>query len=59
MNKNHQYDCELGVLVSKFSIYDRFDQNIDIGVNIRMLELSALLSLSIFECIEEINSIVS
>ena len=47
-------DSELGELISKFSIYDRFDQDIDIGVNIRMSELSALLSLSVLECIEEI-----
>ena len=47
-------DSELGELVSKFSIYDRFDQDIDIGVNIRMSELNALLSLSVLECIEEI-----
>jgi perosamine synthetase len=47
-------DNELGELVSKFSIYDRFDQTIDIGVNIRMSELSALLSLSVLECTEEI-----
>jgi len=47
-------DHELGELISKFSIYDRFDQEIDIGVNIRMSELSALLSLSVLECIEEI-----
>jgi perosamine synthetase len=47
-------DIELGELISKFSIYDRFDQDIDIGVNIRMSELSALLSLSVLECIEDI-----
>jgi dTDP-4-amino-4,6-dideoxygalactose transaminase len=47
-------DCELGELVSKFSIYDRFDQHLDIGVNIRMSELNALLSLSVLECTEEI-----
>ena len=37
-------DKEIGELVSKFSIYDRFEQELDIGVNIRMSELNALLS---------------
>ncbi len=47
-------DKEIGELVSKFSIYDRFEQELDIGVNIRMSELNALLSFSVLECVEEI-----
>lgn len=34
-------------MVQKFSIYDRFDQKLNLGVNIRMSELNALLSYSV------------
>ena len=37
----------LGELVSRFIIYDRFEQEMDIGVNLRMSELNALLSYSV------------
>ena len=40
--------------VSKFSIYDRFDQNLDVGVNNRMSEINALLSFSVLKSIDEI-----
>lgn len=40
--------------VSKFSIYDRFDQVLDIGVNNRMSELNALLSFAVLNSIDEI-----
>jgi perosamine synthetase len=36
-------DDELAAYLSKFVIYDRFDQQMDIGVNIRLSELSALM----------------
>jgi dTDP-4-amino-4,6-dideoxygalactose transaminase len=47
-------DIELGYLIDKFQIYDRFDQKEEIGVNFRVSELQALLSLSVCECSEEI-----
>jgi dTDP-4-amino-4,6-dideoxygalactose transaminase len=40
--------------VEKFSIYDRFDQQLDIGVNNRMSEINALLSFSVLQNIDEI-----
>ena len=40
-------DKELFNVVDKFAIYDRFDQVFDIGVNIRMSEISALLCYSV------------
>lgn len=40
-------DEALFELVSKFSMYDRFDQKLDVGVNIRMSELNALLAYSV------------
>ena len=40
--------------VSKFSIYDRFDQVLDIGVNNRMSEINALLSYAVVQSIDEI-----
>ena len=45
-------DDELSEIVEKFVIYDRFDQNIDIGVNFRMSEINALLSFSVLVKIE-------
>jgi perosamine synthetase len=47
-------DPELGKLIDKFQIYDRFDQKEDIGVNFRISELQALFSLSVCELSEEI-----
>jgi len=34
-------------MVDKFAIYDRFDQVLDTGINIRMSEISALLCYSV------------
>jgi len=42
-------DEELGYLLSKFQIYDRFDQKQEIGVNFRISELQALFSLCMCE----------
>lgn len=47
---------ELGVLLNKFVIYDRFDQELDVGINIRMSELNALLAYSV---IQETESIIA
>ena len=40
--------------IKKYSIYDRFDQKLDLGVNIRMSEISALLSYSVCKEIDQI-----
>ena len=40
-------NAELGEMISKFSIYDRFDQKLEIGNNIRISEVQALLSFSV------------
>ena len=45
---------ELSYYISKFMIYDRFDQKMDIGVNFRLSELSALLAYSVITEIEHI-----
>ena len=45
---------ELHQKVTKFSIYDRFDQVLDVGVNNRMSEINALLSFSVLQNIDEI-----
>ena len=37
-------DAELGEMLSKFNIYDRFDQKQEIGVNFRISEIQALFS---------------
>ena len=47
-------DEELYQKVSKFSIYDRFDQVLDVGVNNRMSEINALLSFAVLKSIDEI-----
>ena len=47
-------DEELSDLISRFIIYDRFQQQIDIGVNLRMSELNALLTYSVLICTEDI-----
>lgn len=45
-------DTELGILLDKFQIYDRFEQKEEIGVNFRISELQALFALSICELSE-------
>ena len=45
---------ELHNKIEKFSIYDRFDQVLDIGINNRMSEINALLSYSVLKNIDEI-----
>ena len=48
-------NLELGEIISKFSIYDRFDQKLEIGNNIRISEVQALLSFSV---VKEWQSII-
>ena len=48
-------DKDLAEMVSRFIIYDRFKQEIDIGVNLRMSELNALLAYGV---LLEINNII-
>jgi len=45
---------ELHQKIAKFSIYDRFDQVLDVGINNRMSEINALLSFSVLQSIDEI-----
>ena len=47
-------DNDLLEMVQKFSMYDRFDQKLDLGVNIRMSEVNALLSYCVISEIDEI-----
>ena len=47
-------DADLGDKLSRFVIYDRFDQKQDVGVNFRISELQALFSLSMSELSDEI-----
>ena len=47
-------DEELFNLVDKFAIYDRFDQVLDTGINIRMSEINALLCYSVLTETEDI-----
>lgn len=49
-------DVELGELLSRFNIYDRFDRKMNVGVNFRVSELQALFALCMCECSEEIIS---
>jgi len=49
-------DQELSELSQKFVIYDRFEQQLDVGVNLRMSELNALLTYSV---IKETESIIA
>jgi len=46
---------ELFEMVEKFVMYDRFDQKLDIGINLRMSEMNALLT---FAVIQETDSII-
>ena len=48
-------DKELYQMVEKFIMYDRFDQKLDIGVNLRMSEINALLTYAV---IQETESII-
>ena len=48
-------DHDLHQMLEKFVIYDRFDQELDVGVNIRMSELNALLT---FAVIQETEAII-
>ncbi len=48
-------DQELFEMAEKFVIYDRFDQKLDVGVNLRMSEINALLSYAV---ISETESII-
>jgi len=47
-------DKEIGEYISDFSIYDRFNQKLEIGNNIRISEVQALLSLAVIKEHEEI-----
>ena len=47
-------DDDLYEKTKKFAMYDRFDQELDVGVNIRMSEINALLSYSVLQKIDEI-----
>tara|TARA_B100000315_G_scaffold151845_1_gene140659 strand:+ start:4320 stop:5381 length:1062 start_codon:yes stop_codon:yes gene_type:complete len=42
-------DQELGSMISSYSIYDRFEQKLEIGNNIRISEVQALLTYSIIK----------
>jgi len=46
---------ELGNILSKYVIYDRFDQNMDIGFNIRPSEIQSLM---IYSVIKEYKNII-
>ncbi|MBL51620.1 MAG: hypothetical protein CMG57_06645 [Candidatus Marinimicrobia bacterium] len=48
-------DKELYEMSKKFIMYDRFDQEIDVGINLRMSEINALLSYSV---LKETDSII-
>tara|TARA_B100001758_G_C18395964_1_gene605932 strand:- start:227 stop:1279 length:1053 start_codon:yes stop_codon:yes gene_type:complete len=49
-------DEELYEMSKRFIMYDRFEQEIDVGVNFRMSELNALLSYSV---LKETNNIIA
>jgi len=48
-------DKELHQMIEKFVMYDRFDQKLDVGVNLRMSEINALLTYAV---IQETESII-
>ena len=48
-------DLELGNIISHYAMYDRFDQKLEIGNNIRISEVQALLTYSI---VKEWDSII-
>jgi len=45
---------KIGEMISKFSIYDRFDQKLELGNNIRISEIQALMSYSVIKEWKEI-----
>ena len=47
-------DKELHQMVEKFVMYDRFDQELDVGVNLRMSEINALLTYAVIQETEAI-----
>ena len=47
-------DKELHEMASKFVIYDRFDQKLNVGINFRMSEINALLSYAVLQQTEAI-----
>jgi perosamine synthetase len=47
-------DKELYQMIEKFVIYDRFDQKLEVGVNLRMSEINALLTYSVIKETENI-----
>ena len=47
-------DEELHEMSKRFIMYDRFDQKIDVGINLRMSEINALLSFSVLKETESI-----
>ena len=47
-------DKELYEMMEKFIMYDRFDQKLDIGVNLRMSEINALMTYSVIQETEAI-----
>jgi len=47
-------DADLYKKAKKFIIYDRFDQQLDVGINMRMSEINALLSYSVLQKIDSI-----
>ena len=48
---------ELNEIASKFIMYDRFEQKLDVGINLRMSEINALLSFSVLKETEAIIEI--
>ena len=47
-------DKDLHEKAKKFVMYDRFDQQLDVGINMRMSEINALLAYSVLQKIEDI-----
>ena len=48
-------NSKIGSLIKKFTIYDRFDQKLEIGINIRPSEIQALL---IYSVVKETENII-
>ena len=48
-------NSEIGDLIKRFTIYDRFDQKLDIGINIRPSEVQSLM---IYSVVMEIENII-
>lgn len=47
-------DKELHQMIEKYIMYDRFDQKLEVGVNLRMSEINALLTYAVIEQTENI-----